>query len=119
MITRMIIVYPMGYTCQGGQSEKKGARRPPKSGVLGDYLDRSSLSPPLSGGNTTRRPSTGNALSSIEKPVPSLCGNAAPILVQRFWVLPSRSYSSTLKTLRWVGVSAGAGEGIGIRAWVG
>ena len=26
-------------------------------------------------------------------------GNAAPILVQRFWVLPLLSYSSTVKTI--------------------
>lgn len=35
-----------------------------------------------------------------------------------FWVLPSRSYSSTVKTLRWVGDVAGAGT-TGRRAWVG
>lgn len=34
------------------------------------------------------------------KPMPSLCGNAAPILVHFFWVLPLLSYSSTVKTLR-------------------
>jgi hypothetical protein len=61
------------------------------------YLLR--LSSP-SGGRTTSRPSTGNALSSIENPGPSLCGKAAQILAQRFWVLPLLSYSSTVKTLR-------------------
>jgi hypothetical protein len=58
------------------------------------------LSSAGSGGRTTRRPSTGNALSSIENPIPSLCGKAAPIFVHRFCDLPSRSYSSTVKTLR-------------------
>jgi hypothetical protein len=56
------------------------------------------LSSAGSGGRTTRRPSTGNALSSMLKPVPSLCGKAAPIFVRRFCVLPPRSYSSTVKT---------------------
>lgn len=47
-------------------------------------------------------PSMGNALGSILKPIPSLCGNAVPIRVQRFWVLPLLTYSSTVKTLRLV-----------------
>jgi hypothetical protein len=75
-----------------------GAREGPEgSGATAYLLLR--LSSAGSGGRTTSRPSTGNALSSIEKPAPSLCGKAAPILVQRFCVLPSRSYSSTMKTL--------------------
>ena len=36
----------------------------------------------VSGGSTTKRPSTGKALSSMLKPSPSLCGNAAPMRVQ-------------------------------------
>jgi len=39
------------------------------------YLFR--LSSLLSGGRTTRRPSTGKNLNSIENPGPSLCGKAA------------------------------------------
>jgi hypothetical protein len=64
-----------------------------------------------SSGSGGRRPSTGRAWSSMLNPSPSLCGKAAPILVQRFWALPSLSYSSTVKTLRYVvvaGVAAGA-----------
>ena len=44
-----------------------------------DYLDRLSSG---SGGRITRRPSIGNAFSSMENPSPSLCGKAAPILLQ-------------------------------------
>jgi hypothetical protein len=40
-------------------------------------------------------------------------GKAAPIRVQRFWVLPLFSYSSTVKTLRWVSVAVGVGAGAG------
>jgi hypothetical protein len=46
----------------------------------------------------TKRPSSGIAFSSILNPIPSLCGKAAPILVQRFPVLPLLSNSSTVKT---------------------
>jgi hypothetical protein len=52
----------------------------------------------------------------MEKPIPSLCGKAAPILVHFLPVLPSRSYSSTVKTLRYVGVGEAAGS-TGRRAW--
>ena len=49
------------------------------------------------------RPSIGNAFSSMLKPTPSLCGKAAPMLVQRFPAFPLLSYSSTVKTLRaWI-----------------
>jgi hypothetical protein len=64
------------------------------------YLPLRLLLSSVSGGRTTKRPSIGNAVSSMLNPSPSLCGNAAPILVQRFCVLPSLSYSSTVKTLR-------------------
>jgi hypothetical protein len=57
----------------------------------------------------TNRPSSGTALSSILKPRPSLWGKAAPILVHRLPVLPLLSNSSTVKTLRWVGVCVGVG----------
>jgi hypothetical protein len=48
-----------------------------KSSRPTNYLLRPSS---LSGGSTTSRPSTGNAFSSTLKPIPSLCGKAAPIL---------------------------------------
>jgi hypothetical protein len=63
------------------------------------YLDRL-LASSVSGGRTTKRPSIGNARSSMLKPDPSLWGKAAPILVHFFPVLPLLSYSSTVKTLR-------------------
>jgi hypothetical protein len=58
--------------------------RAPKSRISSYLLRLSSLS----GGRTTRRPSIGKAFSSMLKPMPSLWGNAAPILVQRLPVLP-------------------------------
>jgi len=77
-----------------------GPRRAPKvTGALVYFPLRPSSS---AGGRTTRRPSRGMALSSMLKPEPSLWGNAAPTLVQRLPDLPLLSYSSTVKTLRWV-----------------
>src|ERR1035438_2953301 len=62
-----------------------GPPGPFKSRWLTDLLIGSVI---VSGRRTTRRPSMGNAFNSIENPEPSLCGNAAPILVHFFWVLP-------------------------------
>jgi hypothetical protein len=73
--------------------------RAPESRGIAYLLDR--LSSP-SGGRSTRRPSMGNAFSSMLNPIPSLCGKAAPILVHLLPVLPLLSNSSTVKTLRGV-----------------
>lgn len=97
--------------------KKRGPVRAPEVSGIAYLLDR--LSSP-SGGRATSRPSIGNAFSSILKPFPSLCGKAAPILVQRFPGLPLLSNSSTVKTFKYVGVDAGAGAGGGTRfLWAG
>jgi len=90
--------------CDLLKGNKRGPERPQRS-WRGAYLVRLSS---LSGGRTTNRPSIGKALSSMLNRKPSLCGKAAPILVQRFPVLPLLSYSSTVKTLRWVRAETGA-----------
>ena len=64
------------------------------------YLPLRPLPSSVSGGRTTNLPSTAKALSSVENPIPSLRGKAAPMRVHFYWVLPLLSYSSTVKTLR-------------------
>jgi hypothetical protein len=79
-------------------AKKRGPERGPEEvGDIAYLLDRLSSS---AGGRTTKRPSIGKALSSMLKPMPSLCGKAAPIRVHFFWVLPLFSYPSTVKTFK-------------------
>jgi hypothetical protein len=81
--------------------KKKGPKGPKESSAMA-YLRLSSPS----GGNTMSMPSMGKALSWTENPIPSLCGKAAPILVHFFPVLPLLSYSSTVKTFKYVSVGS-------------
>ena len=55
-----------------------------------------------SGGSTTSLPSTGKAFSSMLNPAPSLCGKAAPILVQRLFGIPCLTPSSLGAALKGV-----------------
>jgi hypothetical protein len=88
--------------------KRGGTREGPRGRRQAGYLDRSSLE---SGGNTTSRPSSGIALSSMLKPGPSLWGKAAPILVQRLPALPLLSYSSTVKNVEVCGIATGCSNG--------
>lgn len=87
------VVTPSAGACvtRRGESKHGALAGPEVIGTKTYLLDRSSLP---SGGRTTKRPSTGNAISSMLKPKPFLCGKAAPILVRRLPVLPLLSYSS-------------------------
>src|ERR1700728_1315249 len=58
--------------------QKKGPEGPKVVGCK-VYLPLRLVPSSESGGRTTRRPSSGNALRSTEKPLRSLCGKATPI----------------------------------------